>query len=261
MSLSTIPNRINQFKHCCSHCGKGYKTRSYLEKHLSLCEFIHKKTTNVLWNEEEMPSQQKMYSILLELAQKYNKLEEKVDELNKWVVKKKKKINILEWLNVNITPSILFENLLDKIYITDEHIDHLFNNSFYDTLNEILEKYIYNINENETPLFVFIQNNNTFYIYDKIDEKYIWIELSKEKLIKFLNKIQMKISKKLYEWKKIHNEEIKENEKLSQIYDKATIKLMSMEFKQENTLCKIKSMMYSKMKTDIKAVVEYEFEF
>ena len=56
-----------------------------------------------------------LYQIILELGNKFNKLEEKVDELNKWVVKTKKKINIIEWLNNNIKPEIKFDFLIEKI--------------------------------------------------------------------------------------------------------------------------------------------------
>jgi hypothetical protein len=128
-------------------------------------------------------------------------------------------------------------------------------------LHEIFTKTIYNINEIENPIFAFIQNSNTFYVYDRIEDQNKWIELSREKLIRFLNKIQMKISKSFYDWKKLHNDDIKSNEILSALYDKAMIKLMSIEFKQESTLAKTKNMMYTKMKTDLKALVEYDFEF
>ena len=36
---------------------------------------------------------------------------------------------------------------------------------------------------------------------------------------------------------------------------------MTPEFNQESVLSKIKGQMYLKMKTDMKALVEYEFEF
>ena len=135
------------------------------------------------------------------------------------------------------------------------------NNSFYDTLNEIFASHFYYINEQDRTFIAFSQNNNMFYIYDKVEEQNIWAELTREKLIKFLNKIQMKISKKFYEWKKSHKKEINEDEKFSEKCDKTTIKIMSVEFKQDATLGKIKTMMYTKMKTDMKALVEYEFEF
>lgn len=257
----SIPNRIKQPSQCCVHCGKLYKTRTNLEKHLLLCELLKKKTSLLTVEEEDIPSQKMLYQMIVELGQKYNRLEEKVDEINKWVVKKKKKINILEWLISNIKPNIIFENLPEKIIVTENHIEFLMNNSFNDTLNEIFSDKIYTINEMDNPIFAFVQKTNVFYVYDKLEEEYIWEELSREKLIRFLNKIQMKISKKLYEWKKNHCQQIRENEKLSEICDKATIKIMSVEFKQEATLNKIKQMIYSRMKTDMKALIEYDFEF
>ena len=36
---------------------------------------------------------------------------------------------------------------------------------------------------------------------------------------------------------------------------------MGVEFKQESLLSKIRANMYNKMKTDMKALIEYEFEF
>jgi hypothetical protein len=117
--LQTIPNKIKQPKECCQHCGKRYKTRTNLEKHLLLCELIHSRKSSkiVVDEEEDIPSQKKIYQMLLELGQKYNRLEEKVEEINKYVVKKKKKINIIEWLNSNITPDIIFDNLSEKIIV------------------------------------------------------------------------------------------------------------------------------------------------
>ena len=261
MNKHSIPNKIIQPKQCCIHCGKLYKTRTNLEKHLLLCELLKKKTSSLSIEEEDIPSQKILYQMIVELGQKYNRLEEKVDEINKWVVKKKKKINILDWLNSNINPNISFENLSEKIIVTDEHVEFLFNNSFNDTLNEIFSNTIYTINEVENPIFAFVQKTNVFYAYDKLDEQDVWQELSREKLIRFLNKIQMKISKKLYEWKKTHSQQIRENDKLCEICDKATIKIMSVEFKQESTLGKVKQIIYSRMKTDMKALIEYDFEF
>ena len=91
---------------CCEYCGKGYKRRVNLDKHFILCEIVYKakkKDRKVDKEAEEidseLPSQKQMYKMLLELALKYNKLEEKVELMNKWVDKKKKKINVLDWLN------------------------------------------------------------------------------------------------------------------------------------------------------------------
>ena len=259
--LSNIPNKIKQSSACCINCGKGYKTRISLEKHVILCELIYNSKKNPTIEEDEpIPSPHRMYQMLIELSQKYNRLDEKVDELNKWVIKKKKKINVLEWLNANIIPELVFGNTVEKVIILDEDVEFMLNNTFNDTLNVIFSRSIYIINEQNNPIFAFSQKSNIFYVYDKTEDACVWMELSKEKLIRFLCTVHMKISKAFYEWKK-KNKEMLSEDRMATLCDKATVKLMSQEFKQESTLSKIRSIMYGKMKTDMKALVEYEFEF
>ena len=269
--MNNIPNRIKQPSQCCVHCGKIYKTKANLNKHIVLCDLIYssKVTRN---NDYEVPSQRRMYEILMELGQKYNRLEEKVNEINKLVIKKKKQINVVEWLNKNIVPNIYFEKIYEKIIILNEDIQFLLHNSFNDTLNNIFTRTIYNMNENETPIIAFIQKSNTIYIYDKVEintssnqvqvnTEYNWIEMPKESLIKFLNRIQTKISKAFQEWKKQNYQEIKNNDIFAILTDKTMIKIMSPLFKEDQTLNKVKSMMYNNMKTEIKTLIEYDFEF
>ena len=259
--LSNIPNKIKQSSACCINCGKGYKTRINLEKHIILCELIYNSKKNPTIEEDEpIPSPHRMYQMLIELSQKYNRLDEKVDELNKWVIKKKKKINVLEWLNANIIPELVFGNTVEKVIILDEDVEFMLNNTFNDTLNVIFSRSIYIINEQNNPIFAFSQKSNIFYVYDKTEDACVWMELSKEKLIRFLCTVHMKISKAFYEWKK-KNKDMLSEDRMATLCDKATVKLMSQEFKLDSTLSKIRSIMYGKMKTDMKALVEYEFEF
>ena len=56
-------------------------------------------------------------------------------------------------------------------------------------------------------------------------------------------------------------DEIKTNDAFSILCDKTSLKILNVEFKQEACLAKARSAMYSKMKTDLKALVEYDFEF
>ena len=257
-----LPNRITQPAQCCVNCGKTYKKRENLNKHLVICELLEKskkkRSIKIEEEDEDIPSQQKLYQMLIELGLKYSRLEEKVEEINKWIVKKKKKINVLEWLNSNITPVITFENISEKINVEDEDITILFNNTFYDVINAVFSKTIYNFSETENPIFTFVQKPNKFYIYDSNG---VWIELNRVNFVQFLNKIHSKISKKFYEWKKDREAEIKTNEKMQILYNKTLIKIMSIDINEESVLSKIKSSMFSKMKTDMKAIVEYEFEF
>jgi hypothetical protein len=278
--FTILPNRIKQPAICCVYCGKGYKSRTGYEKHAILCELIDrtkkKKKLRILDDDDEvMPSNRQMYHMLLELSQKYSTLEKKMEEMSKFVVKQKKKVNILEWLNNNLTPAFVFDELPSKITTTTQTIELLLNNTFHDILNDMFESNIYkndelcsnNIND-VYPLFSLTQKSNTFYYYTFIQEppqginqqKHEWRELTKDKLVWFLNIIHMKITKLFTEWKKIHRQEISENDSKSTICDKATIKLMSQEFKEDKYYTKVKSLLYNKMKCDMKTLIEYEFE-
>lgn len=264
--MNNIPNKIKQPAQCCIHCGKSYKTRENLNKHVDLCELLHKSKKNIsliIEDEEPIPSQRKMYQILLELGEKYNRLEEKMEEMSKWVSKKKKKINVLEWLNANMTPNIIFDSIIEKINVSEDDVSYLLHNSFYDTLNEVFSRSIYNLNEIENPIFAFVQKQNIFYIYDIVDgdDKKVWIELSRERLVKFLNKVHMKIFKAFCVWKQTKKDEIRTNDAFSILCDKTSLKMMNVEFKQETCLAKARNAMYTRMKTDMKTLVEFEFEF
>lgn len=272
--LTIIPNRIKQPAICCVYCGKGYKSRTGYEKHAILCELMDRtkkrKKLRIIDQDDEdeiIPSNKQMYRMLSELSHKYSLLEKKMEEMSKFVVKQKKKINILEWLNTNIIPSYIFEELPGKITTTDQTIELLLNNTFHDILNDMFESNIYTNNEiNSYPLFTLSQKSNTLYYYTTIqpggldNKKYEWRELPRDKLVWFLNIIHMKITKLFTEWKKIHRQEIAESDSKSTICDKATIKLMSQEFKEEKYYTKVKSLLYNKMKCDMKTLIEYEFE-
>jgi len=255
-----ISNQKNQQALCCRYCGKNYIKKTNLDKHIILCELINtSRSTTILDEDYEVPSNRKMYQMILEIGKKLNGLDEKVNELNKWVIKKKKKINVVEWLNNNITPEIIFDNLIEKILIDKDDINYLFNNSFADTINHIFSKNVYNVSDNEYPIFAFVQKPKTFYIYD--NEETGWIDLNREKLIKFMNRVHTKLYRTFIQWKKENRELIELDEKTSLLCDKTTCKIMEVDFRQEPTLSKIRSNMYGRMKTDMKAFVEYEFEF
>ena len=244
-----VMNKIKQSPTCCVICGKSYKTRTRLEKHLLLCELLKrsKNSSAIEEDETDIPSQRKMYSILLELGYKYNKMEQKVEQLNKLLIKQKSKINVIDWLTNNIIPNLSIQHFHEHVFIIETDVEFLFNNSFYATLNGIFMR----ITENNWPLCGFIQKNNVLYSYD--DNR--WQELNEDILYKFLNKIQMKISIKMLEWKKINNQNIKSNDTLATNYDKALVKLMEVDFSKETVINKIKNMIFLLVKKS------YDLEF
>lgn len=252
---------------CCRYCGKGYMKRSSLDKHLALCELLQSARTSSYSNqdEEEIPSQRKMYMMLLELGKKVRSLDEKVEEINKWVVRKKKTINIVEWLNEHVTPETRFEDLIAHITVKEEDIDYLLQHSFQETLQQLLERTLHmraQDKEHPLPIIAFTQKAHLLYVYDsKEDGECVWREVSRDILVRFFNRIHMKLHKHFFQWKCEHRKRAEEDETFAILCDRTTTKLMQVDFREESTYGKCKQSLYQHLKIEMLAFVEYEFDF
>lgn len=254
-------SKLNSPAICCVNCGKGYKTRCGLDKHLVLCEIIHKiKSGKKVGfpddDEPETPSPKIMYQMILQLAEKYHKLEEKTTEMNKWVVKKKKKMDVVVWLNESVKPDYEFDMLIDLVVIGEADVEFMLENSLHETIYRVLFRALISSEDVVVPVFAFNQKQGVLYMYEKEQ----WSELPADRLTRLLNICQRKISKAMLDWKKNHKDEINASDAFATRYDKAVLRLMSVEFRADCHLNKVKNSVYARLKTDAKTVIEYEFE-
>ena len=266
-------------KSCCTYCGKGYTKKTSLEKHVLICSIIYKSKRELKIEEEEstdIPSHKELYNIIKELTFKINQLEEKVTLQQKFIDKKKKKINVVEWLNNNVKTVQVFDDFINNsIIINEEDVIFMMNNSFLDTLDKVFAENLSREKQKTAiPIFCFSEKQNTFYIYSNTINSNTnpnpntqqttpqsWMELNRNDCIRFLNIIYSKIFKKLMEWKKDNEQNLNGSEKLEDIYIKTVSKIMSIEFKNEATLSKTKTILYNILKTDMKNIIEYQFDF
>lgn len=267
-------NKIKQSVMCCVYCGKSYKVRLNLEKHLILCEITHKakrpiSTSNSnTYNDDDESIQpnvstKKLYQIVMQLSLKCNRLENKVADLSKYVTKKIQKIDVIDYLNnrtnsmnsSSTTTKLLFENITEIITVEQSDIEFLFHNSFMETVNLVLSRSIYNetgSSEFTLPIAAFTQKANIIYGYTKNQEQNIcWSIVSREKFIRFLNIIQFKMSKALTEWRKKNFQLLNDSDGQCILYDKTFSKLMDPEFKIEKTYIKFYNNIYNKIKSSI----------
>jgi hypothetical protein len=262
-------NKIKHSVMCCVYCGKSYKKRINLEKHIILCEISHdsKRSSSHSNNNNDYDtdnliqqniSSKKLYQIVIQLSIKCNRLENKLADLSKYVTKKIQKINIIDYLNNNTRttnyPTLLFENITEIINVEQSDIEYLFHNSFMDTVNTILSRNIYDNNsKNELPIASFKEKKNTIYVYSKNNnddqnnnqtQNPTWAIVTRESLIRFLNIIQFKISKAFSEWRKNNSQLLNDNDNHSILYDKTFSKLMEPDFKIEKTFVKFYNNIY-----------------
>ena len=245
-------------QNCCYYCGKKFSRKIIYKRHIILCEILNNpKTKREIECEKEeeicVPNHEQMYNIILELAFKCSKLEEKVAELQKngsgssdssGFSKKKCSgpINVLEILNKTISPTQHYNEWTKNVdfHVVDEDFEFLMEpQNVYDTLMKIVRREI-NISEyKETattslaeypyPFLCTATSNKqkTFYIYT-LDEE--WQICPTEQCIYFIKHLHAKLFNAMCAWNVKHKKKLNDNDKLDEVYNTAYMKVTGYKF-------------------------------
>ena len=199
-------------------------------------------------------------------------------ELKRWVNKKKRKINALQWLNTNMkNVSCTFEEWTRNLNVEQEDFIYLLENKELNisrTIQRIFENNIVEIEDNDNeepdatttsssiPLKCFTEKQNMFYIYTNecTTEEKCWKQMDTKEALFLLKIIQQKLMTALINWKAKNQHNIDENDALSALFNKAVLKLVDLNLTENTlTLATIKKNLYNYIKTDFHSMIEYEF--
>jgi hypothetical protein len=101
-----------------------------------------------------------------------------------------------------------------------------------------------------------------FYVCEKTENNLPeWRPIVLKDMNLLLKNIQNDMIRELSNWKLVNQIKFNDNAKISDLFNKAIIKLMSISFSQDATLSRIKNGLYNYLKTDLKMHMDYEFEF
>ena len=286
--------------HKCSSCLKTYTRKSSFTRHTLICELLHDSINKTKREKEcesqentDIPTHRELFLIVQELVLKNRQLETKVAELQKWADKKKKKINVIQWLNTSYVPQRTYTDMINSLIVTRDDLKILMSNSSsaLPMIIGILRKTF--PQSTDLPIYSFDQKVNTFYIYDIITATTAattttathppspppspspspspspppptppsWQLFSTKLFIKLLNKIYFKVLIELKEWHDENQEGIREIDSVGILYSKTMSKLMNTDFTPESKhLSKIRTEFYNYLKIDLKTIIEYDFEF
>jgi len=253
-------------KLCCVVCSKKYTKKSSLDKHKILCDFKTKTKRELKIEDEEqsdIPTYNQLVKIVQEMALKMSKMEDKLEEFNKWVDKKKKKLNVIGWLNENVNPTFGFLEWANvQLIVKEEHFENLMENSLFHTVQQVFEYNLPESNDIIYPIRCFSQKTGIFYICEKGENGLPqWKQLALPDFIILLKTIQNRMIRVLSKWKSDNHLKIQDNDKISELFNKAVIKLMNMSFHQDVSLSRSRNNLFNYLKTDLKTKIDYEFEF
>ena len=152
----------------CRFCKKSYKRKGYFKNHVLICEEIH--NSKYLEEKEkeirgDVPSMRDMYYLLQTFIKKNVELEEKVDQLTKYIETTKKRINIIDWLNENVHLDVDYTMWLKSLTVTQEQLQTVFKSGIVDGVDSILLHNLPCEKEHLHPIKCFKQKPHTFYIF------------------------------------------------------------------------------------------------
>jgi hypothetical protein len=205
---------------------------------------------------DHVPSLRDMFTLILELTAKNSQLEQKVDELSKWAESKKKKLNVIDWLNEKYTTTIKYTDWLAGINITRNHLDLVFKSDMVNGCNQILQSLL-DTHETNRPIKAFDQKENVLFIYNETNQ---WEMLEPSMFAKLMNILSKKILTEFIKWQ-TENKDKMYHDEFSYMYARNLQKIMGGNLTQEQINTRIKRDLYNYLKMNLRNVVEYEFSF
>ena len=248
----------------CPQCNKTFKRRRYLKEHIVLCEELHKSKYVQEANQEEIddiPSLKDMYLILRKMMVKYNALEEKCEELQKFVKKTQKRVKILDWLNDTIQLDIGFEAWLNDIHVDQKMLEYTFDKSYHNGVIQILLQNLPQESEHTHPIKAFQQKKNAFYIYD---DK-MWKIMSQPLFERMLARITQLLFQQFNIWKDNHAERLKHDDRFYHgVYvhnQRCLLGTTGRGDREEIDKKLIRSNLYQYLKQNLSCLICYDFIF
>ncbi len=176
----------------CPHCGKQFKTKPGLLKHIMVCQLTNKDKEDIT----VLPSQKEMWLIIQKLYKENEINKKKIEKLEQIINKDVKKMNMVDWLNQNDKGINLESWLKTSVLVTIDDLKTIFMTDYARGLSNIIEN---NIKEDENnPFRAFSHKTKQLYVY----EKNKWRKCKKTDIMKVFDRISLNILKVSKEYDK-----------------------------------------------------------
>jgi hypothetical protein len=251
--------------------------KEYFTRHVLLCESLSKtKRERDRENEEygDTPSHRELYLLVQELAFKYEKLQGEYDVLSKWVGQKKRLMNVVDWLKMNLKLDITFLDWLSQIKLTHTHLEYVFKFDYIEGINYILQD-ICSVTNEQLPIKAFTQKENIFFVYmkneineinaisDKTDKTennatHHWEQITKEHFNKLIGIISKGIINLFKDWQDANIDKMTDDA-FSTLYVENLKKVMGGSMPMEIQNNKIRNKFFKYYKVNLK-MTHFEIE-
>ncbi len=264
----------------CPNCFRGYlKRNEHYDRHVLMCNFMGKTRQKRKQEDnkaDSLPSLEEMFTIVVEMTTKYMQLDRKVEEMSRWVETKKRKVDILEWLDNNyMVMPVTYDEWLQQIIITREHLELVFASDYIQGISNILSALL---PETSRPLKAFDLKENYIYVYTSSSSAAVstssssadvstsssaasqWALLTQEQFHKLLNILSRGLMDHFIEWQKENRHRMYSDE-FTLIYTTNVKKIMGGHVSREVINNSIKRNLYRLLKVEVHQITEINLSF
>ena len=254
-----------EIKYQCKYCNKIYIRKYAYNNHFEKCKFYKSRCSIIKEDNDKFLnninetninlSNSTIYKMLIDLTNKYDKLQKDYDELKKFVETNKKKVDIITYLNNNFNfDNYDFNDFIKSINITSEDLEIIFKKDYLDGIVSIILNKI-NILENNVPLKGFSTKENILYIYLKSLKS--WIQIPSEELQKTIKYFSKNILNEFGKWESETKKTMRPDD-FSEIYILNMKKVLGGNYDSKNLNNLLKSRLYKNIKINVKSISSYE---
>lgn len=247
----------------CSYCNKSYKRKSAFNNHQLNCELIRVCNSIKTKDEEDQEFNIKfngnindLYKLLINLHNKFEKLETDYNELKNFANVKKNKIDIIQYLNKNFDYSDFdFYQFINSIEISTKELLIVFEKDYVEGIFQIIVDYIERIkHDTNIPIKAFSNKEGVLYIYlTSEDNKWLILDEDKIKFImKYFNK---KLLPLFMNWKEINQKQM-DPDNFTLIYVKNMKRVLATNFEKKNKNAMLQNKLYKYLKINLKSYIE-----
>jgi hypothetical protein len=263
----------------CNFCSRGYQRKIYYSRHVAICELMCKSIKERKLETEETddtPSVRMLYDVILEMANKMSLMEKKMNELSKWADLKKRKLNVITWLNENTHEDIKpFEEFIGNIRVERKHLEYLFKNDYTSAILCVIQEFLPLENDELNPIKAFIQKPNILYVFANDptnclanglikdgtikDGMNTWSIITPKSLQQLINIVSKQLLDEFIKWQKENSAKMEQDE-FAVRYAENVIKMMGGKMTREQVLNRIKLDLYKYLKVQMKHITAVEIE-
>ena len=258
----------NMATYICSHCKKSYISKAAYNNHQLQCELrsICNKIQTKDEEEQELDvkfngSINDVYKLLINLTNKFDKLETDYNELKKYANVTKSKIDVIEYLDTNFNYGDFdFVKFLNSIQITEAELqvvfDHDYINGIYQIITDHIEKVQHNVN---IPIKAFNSKEGVLYICVNPDDRgHKWVIMDDDCIKSIMKYFNKSLSPLFLNWQKV-NKKTLPSDVFTTVFNRNMKRVFASNYEKKNMNAMLKNKLYKHLKISLRNFVSHDF--